>query len=399
MTTLHESLVQREARVFCHTYGRYPLSISHAAGTRLFDLDGKTYVDLLAGIAVVNLGHCRPELSRVMAEQAQRLVHVSNLFYQEQQVVLAEKLVSTCHAQRVFLCNSGAEANEAAVKLARRYMQKRRGRDAFEIITLQGSFHGRTLAMIAATGQDRIKDGFAPMPQGFVSVPWNDLGAMEQAIGPQTAGILVEMVQGEGGVRPMSQDYASGLQALCREKDILFMVDEIQTGLGRTGSFWAFQGYGLAPDIFTSAKGLANGLPAGAMLTTEEVAAGFEPGAHASTFGGGPVVAAVASKVLDLLQEEKLAERAARVGAYAMGQFAGLKDEFPDKIADVRGRGLLLGIELTFPAQPVWKGLLEQGFVLNCTQERVLRLLPPLTIDIADIDDFTATLRTLLASC
>lgn len=398
MNTTFETLKEREGKVLCNTYGRYPLAVARAEGARLFDLEGRRYVDLLAGIAVANVGHSHPALTKVIAEQAEKLIHVSNLFYQEEQVVLAEKLLDTCHSDRVFFCNSGAEANEAAVKLARRYMQTVRKNDAYEVITLEGSFHGRTLGMIAATGQDKLKEGFAPIPEGFVTVPWNDLDALAAAISPKTAAVMVEMVQGEGGIRPMSEEYAQGLAALCKDKSVLLIVDEIQTGLCRTGSFWAFQRYGIEPDIFTSAKGLANGLPMGAMLATEEAAKGFTPGAHATTFGGGGVLAAVAAAVVDILQEEKLAERAAELGAYAMGLFTALQGEFPDVITEIREAGLMLGIELAFPAMDVWKQLLDKGFVLNVTQERVLRLVPPLTMPKSDLDDFAQALRETLAA-
>jgi acetylornithine/N-succinyldiaminopimelate aminotransferase len=397
MNENYEALKQREEKVMFRTYGRYPLAVARAEGTRLYDLDGREYVDLLAGIAVVNLGHCRPELTEAVAEQMQRLVHVSNLFYQEEQVALGERLLATCAADRVFLCNSGAEANEAAVKLARRYMQLVRGRDAFEILTLDQSFHGRTLAMVAATGQEPLRKGYNPMPEGFDTVPWNDLETLEKRIGPQTAGVMVELVQGESGVRPMSREYALGIAELCRKKDVLFIVDEIQTGLCRTGSFWAHQRFGLEPDIFTSAKGLANGLPIGAMLAKEEVAQGFVPGAHGTTFGGGPVLSVVASKVVDLLLEENLAGRAQEMGEYALGLFRDIQAAHPDKIADVRGVGLMLGIELVSPGQDVWRALLDKGFVLNLAKERVLRLLPPLTIAKEDLEAFARALDDVLS--
>jgi acetylornithine aminotransferase len=396
MATL-DALKSREEAVLCHTYGRYPLAVERAQGCRLHAPDGREFVDLLAGIAVCNLGHCRPELAEAMAEQAHKLVHVSNLFYQEPQLDLAEKLLATCHADKVFFCNSGAEANEAAVKLARRYMQQVRGTDAGEVLTLAGSFHGRTLGMIAATGQEPIKQGFAPIPPGFATVPWHDLAALRAAITERTAAVLVEVVQGEGGVRPMDPDHARAVQQLCRERGVLFMVDEIQTGLGRTGAMWGFQRYGLQPDVFTSAKGLANGLPMGAMLATDEVARAFTPGSHATTFGGGPVLSAVAAKVLDILEQEQLAARAMRVGEEALDMLRGLQMKHPDKVREVRGMGLMLGIDLAFPGQEVWKRLLEQGFVCNLTQNTVLRLLPPLTIPLDDLQAFTQALDGILA--
>ena len=401
VTTAFAQLKEREEQVICSTYGRYPLAVKKAHGARLVDLEGKEYVDLLAGIAVAGLGHSRPELTKVMAEQADKLLHVSNLFYQEEHVVLAEKLLATCaqsHPQgKVFFSNSGAEANEAAIKLARRYMRTIKDRDAYEIITLAGSFHGRTLATITATGQDAVKEHFHPLPEGFTTVAWNDLDALSSAITDKTAAVLVEIVQGEGGVRPMDAAYAQGIQDLCRERGILFMVDEVQAGLCRTGRFWAFQHFGLEPDVFTTAKALANGLPMGAMVATNEAARGFAPGAHATTFGGGGVLSAVAAKVLDILVEEQLCVRAAELGEYALELFEGLKAKYPGKIAEVRGLGLMIGIELAEPGQDVWQALMDRRFVLNLAHGKVLRLLPPLVIDKADVEAFAEALGEVLA--
>ena len=396
MNAQDQDLKDRANKALCNTYGRYPLAVDRAKDCRLYGLDGRPYVDMLAGIAVVNLGHCREELNKVMTEQAARLGHVSNLFYQTKQVELAETLLSTAHPGKVFFCNSGAEANEAAVKLARRYMQINKCRQSYEIITLQNSFHGRTLAMLAATGQSRFKEGFSPLPKGFTTVPWGDLPALEQAVKPKTAAIMLELVQGEGGVRPASPEYAAGIAALCQKKDLLLIIDEVQTGMCRTGHFWAFQHYGLKPDIFSVAKGLANGLPMGCIVATDEVAQGFTPGSHAATFGGGPVIAAVAQKTIEIMLRDKLAERSAQVGSLAIEHFKALQQRCPDKIAEVRGLGLMLGIELKFPGAAVWQALLEEGFILNLAKERVLRLLPPLTIEEDDILAFCRTLEKIL---
>lgn len=392
-----DAMKQRTEGALFNTYGRYPLAIEKAEGCRLYDFDGREYIDLLSGIAVVNVGHCRPEIADAIAEQARRLVHVSNLFYQSPQVELAEKLVATSHADKVFFCNSGAEANEAAVKLARRYMQKVLGREAGDIITFEGSFHGRTLGMISATGQTAIRDGFAPVPPGFKNAPWNDIDALEAMVDESTAAIMVETVQGESGVKPMTAEFAKALEDLCRRRDILLIVDEIQTGLCRTGRFWAHQHFGIEPDIFTSAKGLASGLPMGAMMATDRIAAGFVPGSHATTFGGGPVVAAAALKTIEIMNDEKLADRAAELGEYALGLARSIREDFPGRVADVRGLGLMLGIELTEGGPAVWKALLDRGFVLNLAHGTILRLLPPLTIAKADIDAFFAALREVLA--
>ena len=397
MSEKYDALKKREQAAIFNTYGRYPLAVGRASGCRLYDLDGREYVDLLAGIAVNALGHGRKDLAEVMAGQAMKLVHVSNLFTQEEQVVLAEKLLATCGADKVFFCNSGAEANEAAIKLARRYTRKIKGRDAGEIITLEGSFHGRTLATVTATGQPGLQDGFAPLPGGFRSVPFNDLCALRDAVSDQTAAVMLELVQGESGIRPVSREYVDGLLALKKEKDILIIVDEVQTGLCRTGSFWAHQLHNFVPDIFTSAKALANGLPMGAMFATDEVARGFVPGSHATTFGGGAVLAAVASRVVDVMVEEDLAGRAREMGEYAHGLFLGLVEKHPEKITSLRHVGLMLGIELAFPGQPVHARLLERGFVTNLAHGNVIRLLPPLVIEKADIASFASAMDEILA--
>ncbi|KHK01930.1 aspartate aminotransferase family protein [Desulfovibrio sp. TomC] len=398
MSEAFDALRAREQASVMSTYGRYPLAVASADGCRLRDLDGREYIDLLAGIAVCNLGHCQPEVADVIAAKARELVHVSNVFYQREQVELAEALKATCHMGKVFFCNSGAEANEGAIKLARRYMRTVKNRDAYEIVTLTQSFHGRTLATLTATGQDKIKFGFDPLPEGFVTVPAGDIGAMRAAVGECTAAVLLECIQGEGGVKPFSQEYLDAVAELCRERDVLFMIDEVQTGMCRTGKFWAFQNYGLTPDVFTCSKALANGLPMGAVLATDAVAAGFVPGSHATTFGGGALVSAAASKTIEIMNRDKIAERAARLGDFAQALFGELKDRFPDKIADVRGLGLMLGIELTFPGTDVWKALLARGFVLNLTQDTVLRLLPPLVIEQEDLKRFSEALGQVLAA-
>ncbi|WP_031483543.1 aspartate aminotransferase family protein [Maridesulfovibrio frigidus] len=396
--TKYESLVEKNNKVICNTYGRYPVDVTKAKGSRLWDLAGREYIDLLSGISVANLGHCRDDLADVMAEQARKLVQVSNLFYQAEQVECAEKLLATCGADKVFFSNSGAEANEAAIKLARRYMRTVKERDAYEIITLEGSFHGRTLATLTATGQTGpIKDGFGPLPEGFSYVPVNDIEALTSAVSGKTAAIMIEMVQGEGGINPLDHDYVDGIIALAKEKDILLIVDEIQSGLCRTGKWWAHQHYGITPDIFTSAKALANGLPMGAMLATDKAAKGFTPGSHATTFGGGALVSKVSSKVLDIMTENKLDERAAELGAFFMGEANKMKDKYPGKINSVRGLGLMLGVELGFDGSEVFTKLREKGFILNLTKGTILRLLPALTIDKQDLVVFLDALDSLLA--
>ena len=390
-------LKERESRLMCRTYLRYPLGIVRGKGARLWDVDGREYVDLLAGIAVIGLGHCPDEIADVMAQQARKLVHVSNLFYQEEQLQYAEKLLATSHADKVFFCNSGAESNEAAIKLARRWQRTVRKRDAWEVVSFENCFHGRTLATLAATGKHT--EGFEPVTEGFRRVPWGDLEALEKALTPQTAAVLAEAIQGEGGIYPLTQEYADGMASLCKEKGVLLICDEVQAGMGRSGKWWSFQHYGLKPDIFTSAKSMANGLPLGAMMCTDEASLGFDFGSHATTFGGGALVTAVALKVLEIMERDGLVQRAADVGGRALERFRRLQERMPDLISDVRGRGMLMGIQLTVPqekAKTVWSMLLERGFILNLTYGSTLRLLPPLVVEEADLEDFTETLEDVL---
>lgn len=393
---IFDKIQQEEETLLFRTYGRYPIAVERGSGSRLWDYDGKEYIDLLAGIAVTGLGHCHPEITETMAAQASKLIHVSNLFYQKEQLALARRILGTAHFDKVFFCNSGAESNEAAIKLARRYQQRVKNRDAYEVITFEGCFHGRTLATVAATGQQKFQDGFSPMPDGFRQIPWGDAAALEAAISGKTAAVLLEMVQGEGGIRPVTREYAQAVAALCRDKGVLFMVDEVQTGMGRTGTWWCFQHFGVKPDIMTTAKSLANGLPMGAMLGTDEVAQGFVTGSHATTFGAGALMSRVAEKVLEILERDKLPERAGSLGAWAMKRFAAVADACPGRIADIRGMGLMIGIELAFPGKKVWEALIKKGFILNLTQERVLRLLPALTIEKNDLERFASTLEETL---
>ncbi|SNS25345.1 acetylornithine aminotransferase apoenzyme [Humidesulfovibrio mexicanus] len=399
MTSKHDALVAREKKVLFQTYGRYPLAIAAAKGARMTDLDGKQYVDLLAGIAVANLGHSHPELLEAMASQAEKLLHVSNLFYQSPQVELAELLLSTCACDRAFFCNSGAEANEAAIKLARRYMRTVRYKDAGEIITLSGSFHGRTLATLTATGQaGRIKEGYEPLPAGFSCVPFGDIDALRAAVTQKTAAVLMEMIQGEGGVLPLPESYVREAADICREAGCLFMVDEVQTGMCRTGRFWAHQHYGVEPDVFTTSKALANGLPMGAMLAKEHVAKGFVPGSHATTFGGGGVVSAVAAKVVEIMKRDDIAGRARDLGKLALDAFRAVQAKHPDRIAGVRGLGLMIGIVLSGPGETIHADLRQRGFVCNLAHGTVLRLLPPLTIAAEDLLAFAQALDDILGS-
>jgi acetylornithine aminotransferase len=393
-----ERLKARDEEFICRTYGRYPLAVKSGKGARLYDLEGREYLDLLSGIAVSALGHGHPALAEVVAEQMKRLVHVSNLFYTEEQVELAEKLVGTWSpGARAFFCNSGAEANEAAIKLARRYARKVKGSDAFEVLTLEGSFHGRTMATLTATGQDHVKDGFDPLPPGFRSLPFGDLDALKAAIDENACALMIEIVQGEYGVRILPEDYAKKARELCRERGLTFIVDEVQTGMCRTGRFWAHEHYGLDPDVITVAKPLAGGLPMGGILATEEASRGFEPGSHGTTFGGGPVLCRAACKVLEVMLEDRLAERAGELGAYALERLKKTVDRFPGRIKELRGLGLMVAVELESDGQDIWRALMDKGYILNLTKNRTLRLLPPLIIEQDDVESFASALEETLS--
>ena len=391
-----DAIKEKEGTLLCSSYSRYPLCITHGKGSRLRDADGKEYVDLLAGIAVAGLGHCNDEICSALEEQSRKLWHVSNLFYQEEQLRLAELLLSTSgHHGKVFFCNSGAEANEACIKLARRYMRTVKKRDACEIVTLSGCFHGRTLGTLAATGRESLSDGFGPLPEGFLQAPAGDLGALARVITPSTAAVMVEVVQGEGGIIPLDGDYLRGVERLCRERDILFICDEVQAGFCRTGRFWSFQRHGLQPDAISMAKSLANGLPMGAMLATDEMARGFTPGSHATTFGGGALVSAVAARAVAIMLRDGLAERAATLGDHVLASLQAARRRFPEKIKDIRGMGLMIGIDVE-DCPHVWQELINHGYICGLSHNTTLRLLPSLTIDAADLDAFTSTLEEIL---
>jgi acetylornithine aminotransferase len=396
MTDTLQAIQEQDRELIVPTYARYPLVVTRARDTRLQDEQGREYVDLLSGISVCNLGHSHPEVVRAIQDQAEKLIHVSNLVYQREQLDLARALTATCSLDQVFFCNSGAEANEAALKLARRYMRHVRGSSAYEIVTLQNSFHGRTLATLTATGQSKVREGFDPLPEGFRQVPPEDLSALREVVTEHTAAVMLEVVQGEGGVRPLSREYLLGVQELCREKGLLFMIDEVQTGLGRTGAMWAHQHHGLTPDVFTVAKGLGNGLPVGAMLASQSVAQGLAPGTHAATFGGNPLVCRAGSKVLEILQRDDLCRRNREKQEVAFRLFRGLQKRWPERIREYRGMGLMLGIELTRSGKEVWQELLQRGYVCNLVQGTSLRLLPPFTITDEDIEGFVRTLELAL---
>jgi len=339
----------------------------------------------VAGLAVCNLGHAHPRIADALYAQARVLWHVSNLYYTAPQATLAEMLVAKSFADRVFFCNSGAEANEAAIKLARRYYHEKGEEGRFRIVAMKHSFHGRTMATLSATGQEKIRHGYSPVLEGFSFVPFNDASALRVAVNDRTCAVLLEPIQGEGGVRCPDEGYLQSVRRICDEAGALLIFDEIQTGMGRTGTLFAHEQLGVQPDIMTLAKALGNGLPIGAMLATESVAAAFGPGAHASTFGGTPLVTAAAIEVLKVMEDEGIVSRCREIGAYFRDRLLWLK-EHHGIVKEVRGRGLMLGMELNTEGAPYVNACMEQGFLINCIQETVLRFVPPLIITKEHID-------------
>jgi len=392
---MKSALIDQAENVIAKTYKRFPIVITRGQGCTLWDDEGRSYTDFVAGIAVCNLGHAHPRISKALIKQADTLWHVSNLYYTVPQVELAKWLVQHSFADRVFFCNSGAEANEAAIKLARKYFKEKGQNRRFKIIAMERSFHGRTMATLSATGQDKIKKGFEPVLEGFSFVPFNDIDALKNHIDSETCAVIVEPIQGEGGVRCPDPEYLKAVRQLCDETGTLLIFDEIQTGIGRTGRLFAYEHFAVEPDIMTLAKALANGLPIGAMLATEAAAAAFGVGSHASTFGGTPVVSAASLEVFKVLEEENIVDRCSKIGAYFKERLLWLKSRH-ESVADVRGLGLLLGMKLKMKGEAVVNTCLEKGFLINCIQENILRFIPPLIIAKEEIDALMACLDEVL---
>ena len=393
-----DSIKKTDNFVF-QTYLRQGKAFVRGEGTSLWDEDGKEYTDFLAGIAVCSLGHCHPKVTEAISKQAATLVHVSNLFYTLPQADLASKLCEKSFADRVFFANSGAEANEAAIKLGRRYFQKKGDKNRFKIITMEQSFHGRTMATLTATGQDKIKEGFYPLLDGFSYVPFNDMDALKNEIDETVCAVMLEPIQGEGGIIPADPAYLKAVRELCNDKGILLIFDEIQCGMGRCGTLFAHEFYDVTPDIMTLAKALGNGLPIGAMLATQDAATGFDFGSHATTFGGTPLATAAALEVVNIISEETFLDRVCQKGQYFKDKLEKLKEKH-SRVVDVRGEGLLLGLEI---GKEKDKGaaffveeLMEKGFIINGIQDKVLRFAPPLIIEESDIDRLISVLDSLL---
>jgi len=368
-----------------NTYRRTPIALVKGKGALVEDAQGRQYLDFIAGIAVCNLGHAHPKVVKAIRKQAKELMHVSNLYYTRPQAEVAALLTRNSFADKVFFCNSGAEANEAAIKLARKYAHENLGPEKFELITMKDSFHGRTMATITATGQEKFQFGFTPLLDGFRYVPFNDPQALEAAITPRTCGIMLEPVQGEGGVIIPDEGYLGHVREICDRHRLLMIVDEVQTGIGRTGKLFAYEYSGVKPDIMTLAKALGNGFPVGAMLATDEVARAFSPGNHASTFGGNPLAMAAVRATLKTILEDDILENCLETGAYFLEKLQQLKERH-DIITDVRGKGLMLACSLSIEGAEIVTRCQEEGLLINCTGGKTLRFVPPLIITKQDVD-------------
>jgi len=380
------------------TYGRYPIALVRGEGVRCWDADGKEYLDFLGGIAVNVLGHAHPAVVAAISAQAATLIHCSNLYYSEPMAELARLLTQNGGLDRVFFCNSGAEANEGAIKLARKYQWRKGRKEKNRIVSLTHSFHGRTLATVTATAKPAIQEGFGPLPEGFDYVEAGDSAALRAAMTERTAAVIIEPVQGEGGVRPLPREFLEAARAACDEHGALLIFDEIQCGMGRVGRLFAWQAFGVKPDIITLAKGLGGGVPIGAVCATEEAATGFAPGDHGTTFGGNPLACAAALATVKTLLAEDLPARAGAMGEYLLTGLRRLQAKHPGLVKEVRGMGLMLGIELSRPAKPVLDKCHELGLLVNVTSDTVVRLLPPYIITEADADRALEILDQALAA-
>jgi acetylornithine/N-succinyldiaminopimelate aminotransferase len=380
-----QTLMMLSEKYVAHTYARYPVLLVRGKGTRVWDLEGEEYLDFVSGLGVCSLGHCHPKVIKAIQDQAERLIHVSNLYYIEPQIQLASLLCKHSFADKVFFCNSGAEANEGAFKLARKYAKEKTGKDRYEIITMERSFHGRTLATLTATGQEKFHKGYEPLMPGFKYVPFNDLGAVKKGIDSKTCAVMLEPIQGEGGVNCPSEGYLKGLREVCDEKGLLLIFDEVQVGMGRTGKLFAYEHDGVEPDMLTLAKSLAGGVPIGALLIRKGIAESFNPGDHASTFGGNPLATAAGVAALTAMVEEGMLENCQKIGDYFLSQLEEIKIKFPF-VKEVRGKGLILGMELKIDGSSIVKEMLRKRILINCTMGNVLRFLPPLIATKEEVD-------------
>lgn len=391
----NEEIFAKDKSDYLPVFARYNIVLDHGDGPYVYDTKGKKYIDFLAGIAVNVVGHNYKPLVDAVSQQASKMIHCSNLYYTEVQVEAAEKLKKLSGMDKVFFGNSGAEANEGAIKLARKYATNI-DPEKIQIISALHSFHGRTLATLTATGQDHYHHGFGPLPAGFDYVPYNDIQALEAKISDKTCAVMLEAIQGEGGVHVPDPDYLPKVRALCDKYNAVLIFDEVQCGMGRTGTFFGCQQFGVKPDIVTLAKGLAGGVPIGAFMATDKVANAFHAGDHGSTFGGNPLACAAACVVLDALIDGNLMENAKEIGAYLQSKFEEYKAKYPNLIKEVRGRGLILGMELTRPGREIANECLDYGAIINCTAGNVLRFVPPLNITKAHVDELISVLDKVL---
>lgn len=389
----NKDIAERGQKVVMNTYARFPIAPVKGKGSYVWDADGKQYLDFIGGIAVCALGHCHDELQQVIRQQAASLWHISNLYWIESQVSLAEKLVNISGLDKAFFCNSGAEANEAAIKLARKYFYRQKESGRNQIVVFNESFHGRTLATLTATGQKKYQEGFAPLPTGFAYADFNNLASVEKIISDETAAIMIEPIQGEGGVHPTDPVFLNSLRRICDREGILLIFDEVQCGVGRSGKFMAYQRYMVKPDIVTMAKGLGGGFPIGAMLATEKAASGFAPGDHASTFGGNPLATAVADRVVELVSAPAFLDNVNKAGEYLKKSLQALKD---DRMVMVRGKGLMLGVEFNTPIKNLVTICMQNGLLLLGAGANVMRFVPPLNINETEINQAVGIFKNSL---
>lgn len=389
-------LIAKSNSYLANTYRRFPIVITRGEGCWVYDHTGRRYLDFICGIAVCNLGHSHKRVVDSIKTQLEKLTHISNLFYNDMQIKAAELIVQNSFGDKVFFCNSGAEANEAAIKLARRYSYKKYGKGRFKIITMENSFHGRTIATLSATGQRKFHEGFEPLVDGFTYVPFNSIESIEEEIDETTCAVMMELIQGEGGVHIASTEYVRKLREITEKMDILLIVDEVQTGIGRTGKLFAYEHYGITPDIMTLAKALGNGFPCGAMVAKEKVMDAFEIGSHASTFGGNPLASSAIVATLETIVDENLLSSAQKVGEYLRQGLMELKKSF-GVIRDLRGIGLIWGLEVCGNAQDIVEEFLKEGILLNLTSGNVIRILPPLIVKEEEIDLFLETAKRVFS--
>ena len=381
-----------------NTYARWDVTIVKGSGTTVWDHTGKAYLDCTSGIGVTSLGHCPPAVSAKLHQQLDTLWHSSNVTQHPLQEELGKKLTELSGLDQVFFCNSGAEANEAAIKLARRYAQKTKNEDRFEMITFEQSFHGRTLATLTATGQQKVKEGFNPLPAGFITVPYGDVEAVKNVTTNQTCAVLLELVQGEGGVHPASMEFVTELYAWCKSNDILLMIDEVQTGIGRTGEWFSYQHYGIVPDVIALAKGLGSGFPIGAMLATEAVAAAFSPGSHGTTFGGNQLATTAGMATLLEMEKQNVLSHVKAMSEYLLDALKDIAKQYPHQIKGVRGLGLMVGLEMTGEVSGYLKAAQQKGVLMLQAGPNVIRLLPALIIQKSEIDQLVLVLKEILQS-